>query len=751
MNNLIETLKIKYNKLSSRQKEYELSVKEINENINKLLNAFDNFEMLDEEDKKDICDMLDKEHVLMFKNNEKFFKAIKKFPNQPQVIKAKEVLAEIKECLRKNIINDNREVFNIVSENGKKIKVIKYYIDLFSKYTKDTYITSYDLYSAATLLHNSEIDDEIIDFYNTILINNNSLTPVEENEELSLDEYNDFVKRIKQINKSMSIDEANDDKKLYNLFNTILSKNYNISYDTTSVNEFINALNQQITADDEDDKDIVKRIKFFIHLHNVQVDLTDEQKDFVSKLKDFYKERVESHSIDEYSVKSCELITYLEDDYKFENVSLLVSIFKNMEIKPIDQLKLISLINKNNCSKQFNEKKDLNGGAIELLKSYNIETKYLVEEDISLLNSNLKNVSEVITHITKIKATYLEELSNDYTQVNILVELLVYSSKEIINKIFKICNKEEIDFVGLIDYSPYVLISKNIKKDCYGEYDNFMNNIEFCEQNNISVKSMENLLLEDNKVLRQRYNILTKLYGIDITGCETVLNNPIISILMDITIESSKLGYKFISANFDIFLKYCEELPLFLVYDSLNDLYNTHENNLLRYDPSGEKVILDEMLFRYIKDEAINHLGDDVYSRTKGSRWDERYSKLLDLFSEKLDSNGRYYYIIPEKYDYIDESLFEDKFIAHLENPKNKLKKNDYIYNLDGTYISRIKFLRICTFLKDKLQELNEPFDLTVIKFALRFEKIFINGSVEQKIEKFYQLKNENRTKKKKK
>jgi len=741
MNNLIEALKNKYNKLSSRQKDYEVSVNDINSSIDTLLNAFDDIDTLDEEDKKDICEMLDKEHVLMFKNNEKIFKVIKKFPNQPQVIKAKEALAEIKECIRKRVLTDNKEVFQIVSDNSKKLKVIKYYIDLFSQYNKDMYIASYDLYSVATLLHNGEIDDDIVDFYNTILINNNTISNIDETESLSLDEYNDFARRIKQINKSICLDEVNDDKRLYNLFNTILNKNYTVKYDDSTVNEFINALNQQIKNGDENDKDVVKRIKFFIHLHNVQVDLTEEQIEFVSMLKEFYKDRVESHDTDESSVKCCELITYLEDDYKFENVSLLVNVFKNMEIKPVEQLKLISLIVKNNSSKQYNENKELVGGAIELLKSYNIETKYLEEQDIEILNSNLKNVSEVITHLNKINPKFLEELSSVDTQTNILVELLIYSSKEIINKIAKICDNGQIDLIGLIDYSPYVLISRNIKKECYGEYDNFMNNIEFCNQNNIPVKSIENLLLEDNQVLRQRYNILTKLYGIDITGCEFILESSIISMLMDITIETHKLGYRYISENFDGFIKFSKELPIFLIYGL----------EMLRYDESTGKVILDEGILAYTKSEVVNQLGNDYDPRTVGMHWNDRFSELIELFPEQYDSNGRAYCIVPEKYDYIDESLFENKYIAHLENPKNKLKKNDYIYNLDGTYISRIKFLRICTFLKDKLQELNQPFDLTVIKFALRFEKIFTSGAMDQKIERFDTLKNENKSKRKKK
>lgn len=742
MNNLIETLKNKYNKLCSRQKEYDSNVNELNSNINKLLNAFDDYELLDDEDKKGICNMLDKEHVLLFKSNEKFFKAIKKFPNQPQVKKAKEVLLEIKNCLKEKIILDNKEVFDIVSENNKKLKVIKYYIDLLEKYNNDTYISSYDLYTIASLLHNSEIDDSIIDFYNSILINNNFIEKTDENEELSNEEYDSFIKRMKQINKSMCIEEFNDDKKIYNLLVTISEKNYEINYDDSDINSFMNIFNQQINSNDENDKELVKRIKFLIHLHNVQVDLTDEQKDFLGVLKEFYYEKVSSHTVDESSNKICELISYLEDDYKFENVSLLVNVFKAMEIKQIDQLKLIALITKNNSEKKCNEKNDFSGGIIELLDSNGISTDKLTEEEIEKLNSNLNNASEVIKHINKIYPDYLKSLDNDDSYF-ILVDLLIYSSKELINKIAKICNNAEIDIKSLLDYSPNILISNKIKRECYGEYDNFINNIDFCEQNNISPKDIENILLMDNKVLCNRYNILTKLYGLDISDCYNVLENEIIYVLIDMTIENHKLGYKYIKSNFKEFVENAFELSIGLIYCQ----------DFLSYDDDNEeKVCLNKRLLDDASEDIKESLGDDYYLiRYNGAYWKDKYDDLMSLLNYTEDRNGRPYWIIPDKYDYIDESIFENPYIAHLENPKNKLKKNDYIYNLDGVYISRIKTLRICTFFKEKLQDIGENFDSDIVRFALRYEKSIRDGSVEQKIDHFNTVKKENKTKKKKK
>lgn len=739
MDKLIEILKQKYNIYSKRQISNKKAEKDINEQINQLISTFDNTESFDEEDIEYINSKLNRELSEKFKKIKSYLKVIKKYPNQSQIKEAKNILEEIKVYLKQKFINENKQVFDSVIEYDKKLKVLKYYIDMLENYDLNTYISSYDLYNISLFLHNSEIEEEIVDFYNTVLLNNNSLKESDEAEELDKECYDAFIRRLEKINKSMGMEQLDDDKKIVQVLNSILEKKYNVHYEDNSIDKIIDIFNKNITS--EEDKKIVNRIKFLIHVHNVSVELTNEQIDFINKLKDFYCEKIDSYEINNDTYyRIVELISFLEDDYKFENVGLLMTVFSNLEVEGTEQLKIISTIIKNNSTKKFNEQLNLTDSIEKVLKKNEIPLDYIDEDIIVILNDNLKNVTEVINHIITIDDNLLKDLAKEEKTLYTLIDLLIFSSKEIINKFIKICNEESLDSKKLIKSSPQIIISNKISGGSNGKFDNFIANIDFCKEKNIPVKSVENLLLEDNEILYHRYNTI-KLYGVDITGNEFVLENRALPIMMDVVIESSKLGFKYLQTNFDSFIKNANNLVMVLPFAP----------ELLVESSEEEKIILDEVKLVAIREKIKMEFGPAFDSRTKGVCLKERYVELFKLFDIMKDSTGRYYFVVPEKYDYIDESIFENRYISYLENPKNKFKKNEYMYNLDGCLISRIKFLRLCTFLNDILPKVNEMLDSNAIKYALRFEKVFSDSFFEQKIEHFYELQTQSKTKKKKK
>lgn len=739
MDKLIEILKQKYNIYSKRQISNKKAEKDINEQINQLISTFDNTESFDEEDIEYINSKLNRELSEKFKKIKSYLKVIKKYPNQSQIKEAKNILEEIKVYLKQKFINENKQVFDSVIEYDKKLKVLKYYIDMLENYDLNTYISSYDLYNISLFLHNSEIEEEIVDFYNTVLLNNNSLKESDEAEELDKECYDAFIRRLEKINKSMGMEQLDDDKKIVQVLNSILEKKYNVHYEDNSIDKIIDIFNKNITS--EEDKKIVNRIKFLIHVHNVSVELTNEQIDFINKLKDFYCEKIDSYEINNDTYyRIVELISFLEDDYKFENVGLLMTVFSNLEVEGTEQLKIISTIIKNNSTKKFNEQLNLTDSIEKVLKKNEIPLDYIDEDIIVILNDNLKNVTEVINHIITIDDNLLKDLAKEEKTLYTLINLLIFSSKEIINKFIKICNEESLDSKKLIKSSPQIIISNKISGGSNGKFDNFIANIDFCKEKNIPVKSVEKLLLEDNEILYHRYNTI-KLYGVDITGNEFVLENRALPIMMDVVIESSKLGFKYLQTNFDSFIKNANNLVMVLPFAP----------ELLVESSEEEKIILDEVKLVAIREKIKMEFGPAFDSRTKGVCLKERYVELFKLFDIMKDSTGRYYFVVPEKYDYIDESIFENRYISYLENPKNKFKKNEYMYNLDGCLISRIKFLRLCTFLNDILPKVNEMLDSNAIKYALRFEKVFSDSFFEQKIEHFYELQTQSKTKKKKK
>ena len=740
MNELIEILEKKYNIFISQYNINKSTQDKINNQIEELINSFDKIEIFCEEDINDICTMLDSDISSRFKNAGRYFKILNKYPNQPQIMSAKKVIEETKVALKKRLEDNNKNVYDSVEESLNKVENIKYYINMLKENTEDSYIESTDLYCITEFLNDEDITDTIIDFYNTILINNNSKKVIKESKPIDYNIYDSFINKVKQINKSMSPEQIKSDKKILRLLKTILEKDYNVHYEIENIKEIIDILNQYIT--NEEEKEIIKRIKFLIHLHNVEVDLTDEQIEFVTILKDYYEDRVLSSCISDTASKNTELLSYLEDDYKFENVSLLLKVFNSMEISKVDQLKIISVIIKNNSNKKYNKKIDCSKGIIELFNEYNLSVEYLYEENIDNLNANLENVSEVLTHLINIDYDFVKDLSEDNYQIDILIDILMYSSKEIINKLVKLCNQEDIDLISLLNYSPYVLISSSIKKVGSGEFDKFVNNIEFCNSNDISVKAIEKFILEDTNNLSNRYSILTNLYQLDIKGNEKILENDSIINIMDRFIENHRLGYKLIKTDLvPILEKYKNFYLCILIYPKI-----------LSYDEELDKVIINELILEQVSKKFQKEYDDKKIFTKKTKYWNEKMDFFVSLF--KYDKDDML--LIPENYNYIDESLFENMYIEKLENPKNKIKKNDLVYNLDGCYISRIKVLRVCTYLKDVLPKYNQIFNYDAIKFALRFEKCLDRDRIfdrefESKVEHFDTLKIENKTKKKKK
>ena len=93
MDNVIKLLSEKYIVINNQYTSVEKDKKELDETIELLKNAFDNIDEFEEEDIIELRSMLKGEDVKKFDSIKKYFKGLKKFPNQSQVKKAKKLMA----------------------------------------------------------------------------------------------------------------------------------------------------------------------------------------------------------------------------------------------------------------------------------------------------------------------------------------------------------------------------------------------------------------------------------------------------------------------------------------------------------------------------------------------------------------------------------------------------------------------------------------------------------------------------------
>ncbi len=297
-------------------------------------------------------------------------------------------------------------------------------------------------------------------------------------------------------------------------------------------------------------------------------------------------------------------------------------------------------------------------------------------------------------------------------QIESFVNLILYSKIEYINEMFETAHNRSIDCVDLIYQDYKILYSQQFG----GHFENFMANIDFLDSLNYDYKSNTNIVLYcvNNANLKSSYDLFTNIYKLRFD----VQNICILAItewtaVVDQLIEISRNAIlSFEQDNMKVFNIYNQ--GLFYILKSFDYQtrfeYRIPELVLLAISKSNHKNMIDMIESR--KDEMNSY-------RVEKTDLDRE----LDEFFLHETCDGDELWIIPHIVQIIPE-IFENEYVSHLES---NYRVQDLIYSINKTRVSRIKVLRVLSYLSDRGVEITKD----VVKYALKFNYIFTENDLE--------------------
>ncbi len=297
-------------------------------------------------------------------------------------------------------------------------------------------------------------------------------------------------------------------------------------------------------------------------------------------------------------------------------------------------------------------------------------------------------------------------------QIESFVNLILYSKIEYISEMFETAHNRSIDCVDLIYQDYKILYSQQFG----GHFENFMANIDFLDSLNYDYKSNTNIVLYcvNNANLKSSYDLFTNVYKLRFD----VQNICILAItewtaVVDQLIEISRNAIlSFEQDNMKVFNIYNQ--GLFYILKSFDYQtrfeYRIPELVLLAISKSNHKNMIDMIESR--KDEMNSY-------RVEKTDLDRE----LDEFFLHETCDGDELWIIPHIVQIIPE-IFENEYVSHLES---NYRVQDLIYSINKTRVSRIKVLRVLSYLSDRGVEITKD----VVKYALKFNYIFTENDLE--------------------
>ena len=338
-----------------------------------------------------------------------------------------------------------------------------------------------------------------------------------------------------------------------------------------------------------------------------------------------------------------------------------------------------------------------------------------------LLNGNLNNIEELFQCMPSYGIKFIETNKNS-------LYLLMKSSKEILEKMKELSQKYGFSFTNTLEKMPAAFIHKTspqeikrIKKEqqndddisVHGAFEDFCSNIELIEKlgYNISVamQKTQSLFVQPykrtitNVEILKEYGIIKNdnlaLAGFTLSGLKSTNLQEII----DLFIELGELQYVKDNASR---LKLPKDSYIFkrLYFGKINGIPNLTK-------VWGPKVILtgiisdenNKTLDKYINEESIKHVVFD-------EQLDGEIEALLEQTLRKLDYKS-------------DNSAFEQ-----IEELEKEYKKDDNIYNFNGTIISIRKVRKIYPILLAEYPQLDRK---KLLLFAVTYNSMMSHEEFE--------------------
>lgn len=376
----------------------------------------------------------------------------------------------------------------------------------------------------------------------------------------------------------------------------------------------------------------------------------------------------------------------------------------------------------------------------EILEKYGYSYNLLSKDNKTYL-SKYALKERLIEVLDTLKGLGIYIKLNKDTNKTAFCKIVVLSSLDAIKECLTLCNENGISILNFVENEPSVLIPNKVrqqkqsnsgtnksenKKSVTGALGNFKENLRYLNEHGYNImqinKKCKNALLINPYILRYNLEMLEDMYGISMKNGKAftgVLAGSAIKNL-DRIIESSPLGYEYAKSNNSklngvsliglMKIRMAELENCSLLYYLNGKLVKIGENGEMLTDPNYQ----DDKRVQILK------LSDQDVIKEFGQR--------IPLFLSDEEAGTLKAIIDNSKVN--DINVEDNKFIKHLDN-NYMLKdehgnKNEFVYKINSTLISRKKVLRICQALKNNNIVITEG----IIKYAISYNSILNENDV---------------------
>ena len=339
---IINSLQTKYDNILNDYENALSSKKELESQLKEIIYLFDTPELLDDESIDELCEILSVEDAKKIRTIQKYLKIINKYPNQSQIIYAKNVLNEVKESLISLVTIQCDEIMNSIDIEQLKYRNI--YMNEMNNLNNYNQINISLIYELICSLKEQEINDEVIEFLSSLIKNNidisNDLNDINFKYYLIID---NFINKLKD-NMSDAIDEKSLIISMY--LKKILANEYVSSKDLKTLDLCLKS--------NKLDEYTLNRMKFLLHLYKVDIEYDDEQIKFLNDLFLTYSNLSEEEGKHNMIKTNKQFISELEDDCEYTDIDLLNEIYNENNISQRERAEVLCSIIFQNKVKNMN-------------------------------------------------------------------------------------------------------------------------------------------------------------------------------------------------------------------------------------------------------------------------------------------------------------------------------------------------------------------------------------------------------------
>ena len=543
-----------------------------------------------------------------------------------------------------------------------------------------------------------------------------------------------LIKKIVEENDKLEKDKftIENNNFIYEILSKVLNR---INISTGDTTRILNLIKQDLQLTDLE-KETLEFVFLVLIPNNIQ--LEQVQKELLNKLLIKYSIK-ENDELSEKINQNNKLMLALQSEEIFLYFDELNIMFNEYDINLKDRLKIIKTLIHKNYSVQLKQN-NISSSIIEEGSEHIDITDDISKSEESVSERVFESREEVISFFKTNKLYYarlddnLKERINNYglnieeatniiemlksIGVNIkhyynnnsenFINLILFSRLEYINEVISMLHKRNIELKKLLTFDTRIFYS-----DEYGGLlENFKNNIIFLDSLDYDYRENTDFKLYymTNEDLKNVYHLYTKVYRFRLGDLENICFlmrmswTPILDRLIEISGRT-----------------------LNLVDQTEMDIFNTYKRTLfyglkIIETTKGEQNIIDKLFFLGMLRSDNGNLKlpgcDDIQEEKT------ELNEQLNAFFEPIeDGKDHVMYAIPHSVK-IDPEILNNEYVDYLET---NYKSKDLVYIFNRTRVSRIKVLRILSYLNSRGIVITQD----VVKYALKFNYIYIEKDLD--------------------